>query len=111
MGPPSPLRLLGPKAEPPPAEPVMERYVWTRRLHEWVSASPVWFGATPAQEVAYLEQWRAHALADECADGERLVQIEREEGEECRPRGQAVQLAVQPTQQEDLARAWEAAFP
>ena len=44
------------KAEPEPTP--IERYSWTGRVREWVSAPPVWMGATPAQEAAYLEQWR-----------------------------------------------------
>ena len=70
---PSPLRLPEPKAKPPPPEPVAERYVWTGGLRKWVSAPAVCLGAMSAQEAAYLEHWRAHALAEERAEGEPLM--------------------------------------
>nr|XP_040256432.1 uncharacterized protein LOC109742167 [Aegilops tauschii subsp. strangulata] len=113
--PPSLPRLPEPKAEPPPMVPVTERYVWTGGLREWVSAPAVLLGATPAKKAAYLDHYRARALAEERAEGERLMQAKREAGErhsrwareeedarheeeeeERRARGEAVQPAQQP---------------
>ena len=71
----------------------------------------MWLGATPAHEAAYLEQWRQCTLAVERTDSEQLMQIEHEEEEERRARDGAAQTTVQPSQQGDVARAWEAAFP
>ncbi|KAE8788443.1 VQ motif-containing protein 17 [Hordeum vulgare] len=33
-------------------------YQWTGVVREFVSAPPIWLGATPQQEQAYLEHWR-----------------------------------------------------
>ena len=63
----------------------------------------------------YLEQWRQCRLTEERreASAERLEQLERnaEAEEECRARGGAAQpTAVQPPV-DDVAAAWETAFP
>ena len=55
----------------------------------------MWLGATSAQEAAYLEHWRGRALAEERAEDEPLMQVERDEEEERCARGEAVQPAVQ----------------
>ena len=61
VAPPSPPRCLvkpEKQPEPEPEPSPIERYSWTGVVCEWVSTPPVWLGATPAQEAAYLEQWR-----------------------------------------------------
>ena len=40
--------------EPEPMEP-REVYQWTDVVHEFVTTPPIWLGATPQQEQAYLE--------------------------------------------------------
>lgn len=56
-----------------------ERYQWEGVVREWISAPAIWIGATEEQEVAYLQHWKACALAEEHAKGERLMRLEREE--------------------------------
>ena len=52
VAPPSPpRRCVKPEPEPSP----IERYSWTGVVREWVRAPPVWLGAMPVQEAAYLE--------------------------------------------------------
>ena len=73
---------LQPEPEPNP-EPIA-RFSWTGVVREWVSTPPVWMGATPAQEAAYLEHWRQIRVAEERRDGEYLEMLERDLGEEQR---------------------------
>nr|XP_020173335.1 translation initiation factor IF-2-like [Aegilops tauschii subsp. strangulata] len=65
VAPPSPIKPE-PEWEPSP----IERYSWTGVVREWVRAPPVWMGATPAQEAAYLEHWRTIRVAEERRDGD-----------------------------------------
>ena len=89
-----------------------------RRVARVGPRTPIWIDATSAQEAAYLEHWRQHALTEERVDGERLMQRECEE-EERRQKEEdgrhacagAARQAVQPAQQGDMVRAWEIAFP
>ena len=74
--PPSP-----PKAETEEPAP-LERYSWTGVMREWVSAPPIWLGATEKQEAAYLDHWRRVRLAEERREGERLQMLERKAEEE-----------------------------
>ena len=98
VAPPSP-----PKAEP--EEPAyLERYSWTGVVREWVSAPPIWLGATEKQEAAYLDHWRRVRLAEERREGERLQMLEREAEEEAR---QAQAAAAKP----DITVVWNTAFP
>ncbi|KAE8792476.1 hypothetical protein D1007_33000 [Hordeum vulgare] len=71
-----------PKTEP--MEPQREVYQWIGCLREWVSAPPIWLGATPWQEEAYLHHWRSQHLVEERADGRRQMTQEREAEEERR---------------------------
>ena len=53
-------------------------------MREWVSAPPIWLGATKEQEAAYLDHWRRVRLAEERREGVRLQMLEREAKEEAR---------------------------
>ena len=64
----TPSSLMKAKLEPEPSP--IERYSWTGVVREWVSTPPVWMGVTPAQEAAYLEQWRQRRLTEERRHGE-----------------------------------------
>ncbi|KAE8809099.1 Pre-mRNA-processing factor 39 [Hordeum vulgare] len=100
-----PVTLPSPvKAEPEPESSPIECYSWTGVLREWVSAPPVWVGAAPAQEAAYLEHWRQQRLAEERYHGEYLEMLEREAEEEAR---QAA--AAQPAP--DMNALWNTTFP
>lgn len=88
LPPPPPLPKLAPatpKAEPVEAAPeppaVEERYALIGVLCEWVSPLAVALGATLKWEAAYLEHRRQCMLAEERADGERQMHVEREEEE------------------------------
>ena len=81
-------------------------------MREWVSAPPVWLGATPAQEQAYLEMWRQRRLAEEHRQGEYEEMLERDLEEEARQAATA-QAAAQPPApalpapaQPDMAALW-----
>ena len=100
-----------PSEVPPPAvEPApRERYSWTGVVREWVSAPPIWLGATEKQEAAYLDHWRRVRLAEERWEGERLQMLEREAKEEARQaQAEAAQVAAA---QPDIAALWNTAFP
>ena len=75
MAPPSPPRRRvksepEPRPEPEPEPSPIERYSWMGVVREWVRTPPVWVGATPAQEAAYLEHWRQIQVAEERRNGE-----------------------------------------
>ena len=88
---------------------------------EWVSVPPVWLGATPAQEQAYLEMWRQRRLAEERRRGEYEEMLERDleeeqrEAEEEARQAAAAQAAAHPPAppepaQPDMAVLWNTAF-
>ena len=118
VAPPSPIK---PETEREPS--LIERYSWTGVVREWVRAPPVWMGATPAQEQAYLEHWRKIRVAEERRDGEYLEMLERDleeeqrEAEEEARQAAAAQAAAQPPAlalpapaQPDMAALWNTAF-
>ena len=132
MAPPSPPRRLvkadpEPQPEPEPEPEPIARFSWTGVVREWVSAPPVWMGATPAQEQAYLEMWRQRRLVEERRRGEYEEMLERDLEEEAREaeeearQAAAAQAAAQPPASalpppEQLpaayiAAAWNTAFP
>lgn len=89
----SPPPVVKPKAEPTPTHKRSpprpeESYSWTSELREWewVSVPPVYYVAAPEEEVAHLERWNAHWLAEERANGERQMLWAREEEQEERAR-------------------------
>ncbi|KAE8815699.1 putative xyloglucan endotransglucosylase/hydrolase protein 30 [Hordeum vulgare] len=92
------------ESEPEPEPSPIEHYSWTRVVHEWVNAPPIWVGATPAQEGAYLEQWRQRRLAEKSRHGEYLEMLERDAEEEAH---QAA--AAQPAP--GMNALWNTAFP
>jgi hypothetical protein len=110
----------------PEAKPALtltpHAYAWTGEVPEFVSTSPVWLEATPQQEAAYLNMWRATRLAEERRAGEQQMLLEaeaereREEEEREREEERARQAQQTPAQQqqqtpEEAARAaWNAAF-
>ncbi|KAE8789449.1 Pre-mRNA-processing factor 39 [Hordeum vulgare] len=99
------------KAEPGTLALQPEQYIEDGVMHEWVSAPPVWLGAMPEQEAAYLEHWCQWCLEEEGLEAHRLMQLERDaeaEEEECHDVAQPA--PVQPTAN-DAATAWETAFP
>ncbi|KAE8799488.1 hypothetical protein D1007_25064 [Hordeum vulgare] len=59
------MSIVGDCVVPPlsKSEPQPEVYEWTACLHEWVSVPPIWLGATPQQEAACLQHWRALHVA------------------------------------------------
>ena len=79
--PPPPLPIVEPKPDlnptrkhsPPPPSWREEAYTWTDLYHKWVSVPRVHYAATPEEEAAHLERWKAHSLAQEDADGERQM--------------------------------------
>ncbi|KAE8786029.1 hypothetical protein D1007_40211 [Hordeum vulgare] len=75
--------MVPPPPEPEPALP-REVYQWTDVVQEFVSVPPIWLGATPQQEQAFLEHWRSEYLRAERAEGLRLMDLEKEEEEERR---------------------------
>ncbi|KAE8778749.1 hypothetical protein D1007_48250 [Hordeum vulgare] len=77
--------VVPPPPEPEP-EPTLPRqvYQWTGIVQEFVSTPPIWLGAIPLQEQAYLEHWRSVHLHAERAEGLRLMELEKEEEEERR---------------------------
>ena len=86
-------------------------------MREWVRAPPVWVGATPAQEAAYLEHWRQIRVAEERRDGEYLEMLERDleeeqrEAEEEARQAATAQAATPPAPaQPDMAALWNTAF-
>ena len=60
------------------------RFSWNGVVREWVSAPPVWMGATSEQEAVYLEMWRRRRgrLAEERRRGEYEEMLERDLEEE-----------------------------
>ena len=77
-----PRRLVNADPEPQP-EPI-PRFSWTGVVRKWVSAPPVWMGATPEQEAAYLEMWCQRWLVKERHRGEDEEMLERDLKEEAR---------------------------
>ena len=79
-------------------------------MREWVSAPPVWLGATPTQEQAYLEMWRQRRLAEERSRGEYEEMLERDleeeqrEAEEEARQAAAAQAAAHPPPRHCLRR-------
>ena len=59
-----------------------ERQVGLAERWAWRGEAGWALGLTVEEEAAYLEQWKQHALADECADNEQLMQMEHEEPHE-----------------------------
>ena len=124
MAPPSPpRRLVKADPEPQPEPEPIARFSWTGVVREWVSAPPVWLGATPAQEQAYLEMWRQRRLAEERRRGEYEEMLERDleeeqrEAEEEARQATAAQAAAQPPApalpapaQPDMTALWNTAF-
>ncbi|KAE8789553.1 hypothetical protein D1007_36196 [Hordeum vulgare] len=53
-------------------EPQWEVYKWTGCLREWVSAPPIWLGATLQQEKAYLLHSKLQHLSAERSDDEMM---------------------------------------
>ena len=87
VAPPSPPRRrvkADPEPQPEPEPEPIARFSWNGVVREWVSAPPVWLGATPAQEQAYLEMWRQRRLAEERRQGEYEEMLERDLEEEAR---------------------------
>ena len=96
-------------------------------MREWVSAPPVWLGATPAQEQAYLEMWCGRRLAEERRRGEYEEMLERDLEEEAREaeeearQAAAARVDAQPPAPAlpaskqlpaaYIAAAWNTAFP
>ena len=85
-------------------------------VREWVSAPPIWLGATPAQEQAYLEMWRQRRLAEERRQGEYEEMLERDPKEKAR-QAAATQAAAQPPApalpapaQPDMTTLWNSSF-
>ncbi|KAE8782416.1 hypothetical protein D1007_44078 [Hordeum vulgare] len=105
-----PLAPLSPaKAEPGPLVLRPEQYVWDRVMREWVSAPPVWLGATPEWKVAYLEHWRWWRLAEKCTHARQVEQMEREAKAWEEERHAAQRGSVQPPAN-DVAVAWQPFF-
>ncbi|KAE8819422.1 hypothetical protein D1007_02647 [Hordeum vulgare] len=116
---------------PPKIESQPEVYQWTGCLCEWVSATPIWLGAIPHQEAAYLQHWKARSMAEEGVDGQRQMalerrleqeaeaeRLEREEEERARvalpmspaqpaPAGQTTEAHLAP----DINVVWNTTFP
>ncbi|KAE8807101.1 Pre-mRNA-processing factor 39 [Hordeum vulgare] len=106
--------VVPPPPEPEP-EPTLSRevYQWTGVVQEFVSVPPIWLGATPLQEQAYLEHWRSVHLQAERAEGLWLMELEKEEEEERREaeeeeRGRAVALPPPPPQPAPAGQTTEA---
>ncbi|XP_044978574.1 uncharacterized protein LOC123445627 [Hordeum vulgare subsp. vulgare] len=115
--------IVPPLPEPEPALP-RQVYQWTDVVQEFVNAPPIWLGATPLQEQAYLEHWRSVHLQAERAEGLRLMKLEKEEEEERRKameeeRAHAAALPSPPPQpapagqttEVRAAALWNSAFP
>ena len=77
---PSPIKPE-PEPQPEPEPEPIARFSWNGVVREWVSAPPVWLGATPAQEQVYLEMWRQRRLAEErrCGEYEEMLKRDLEE--------------------------------
>ncbi|KAE8803812.1 Pre-mRNA-processing factor 39 [Hordeum vulgare] len=93
--------VVSPLAPPSPAEPGRlflrpEMYAWDGVVHEWVSAPPVWLGATSEQEAAYLEHYRQRRVLEDGAEARRMELMEREAEAEKEERSHAEQVPVQP---------------
>ena len=81
VAPPSPIK---PEPQPEPEPEPIARFSWNGVVREWVSAPPVWLGATPTQEQAYLEMWCQRWLVKERHRGEDEEMLERDLEEEQR---------------------------
>ena len=81
VAPPSPIK---PEPQPEPEPEPIARFSWNGVVREWVSAPPVWLGATLAQEQAYLDMWRQRRLAEERRRDEYEEMLERDLKEEQR---------------------------
>ncbi|KAE8767930.1 Pre-mRNA-processing factor 39 [Hordeum vulgare] len=67
--------VVPPPSKLEPTEP-REVYQWTGVVQEFVTAPPIWLGATPQQEQAYLEHWWSYHLLTERAEGLGLMEVE-----------------------------------
>ncbi|KAE8788326.1 Pre-mRNA-processing factor 39 [Hordeum vulgare] len=74
--------VVPPPSKTEPTEPQREVYQWISCLREWVSAPPIWLGATPQQEEAYLLHWKLQRLSAERTEGLRQMALEKEAEEE-----------------------------
>ena len=120
VAPPSPIK---PEPQPEPEPEPIARFSWNEVVREWVSAPPVWMGATPAEEAAYLEMWRQRQLAEERRRGEYEEMLERDLEEEAREAeeeahqaaaAQPPAPALPPPEQLPaayIAAAWNTTFP
>ncbi|KAE8789748.1 pre-mrna-processing factor 39 [Hordeum vulgare] len=115
--------VVPPSPEPEPALP-WEVYQCTDIIQEFISAPPIWLGATLLQEQAYLEHWRSVHLRTERVEGLRLMELEKKEEEERREaeeeeRARAAALPPPPPQPASAGQTmeahatalWNSAFP
>ncbi|KAE8769895.1 hypothetical protein D1007_58443 [Hordeum vulgare] len=111
--------VVPPPPEPEPyPEPALpgQVYQWTGVVQEFLSPPPIWLGATPEQEQAYLEHWRSVHLQAERAEGLRLMELEKEEEEErartaALPPPQPQPTPAGQTTEAQAAALWNSAFP
>ncbi|KAE8766628.1 Pre-mRNA-processing factor 39 [Hordeum vulgare] len=87
-----PLAPMSPAwLEPVPTTLKPHEYIWEGLVREWVSAPPIWMGATPKQEKIYPEFWRQQHLQTKREEGKKLEEWEKDaNAEEEVRRGEAL---------------------